>query len=164
MMSNYSRTQELVTAANNAAGASNEQFEKTLESLETALNKLQNAWNSFTMGILNSDALKAVLKVLTSILNAVNGVADAFGSWGGLAVRIGLVTIALIAGEKAIRAFTTSMKEGSNVAISFGAALKAPFVALHNFNKRLLLGIKNMFGFSRTINTSKTVTNQYAKA
>jgi hypothetical protein len=33
MMSNYGRTQELVSAANNSAGASQEQYAKTLESL-----------------------------------------------------------------------------------------------------------------------------------
>ena len=43
MMSNYDRTMELVNAANNSAGASQRQFEKTTESLESKLNKLKNA-------------------------------------------------------------------------------------------------------------------------
>jgi hypothetical protein len=38
MMQDYDRTLELVDAAENAAGASTEQFNKTLESLETKLN------------------------------------------------------------------------------------------------------------------------------
>jgi TP901 family phage tail tape measure protein len=37
MMSNYDRTMELVTAANNSAGASQKQFDKTTESLEAKL-------------------------------------------------------------------------------------------------------------------------------
>jgi TP901 family phage tail tape measure protein len=37
MMSNYDRTMELVTAANNSAGASQKQFDKTLESLDAKL-------------------------------------------------------------------------------------------------------------------------------
>jgi hypothetical protein len=37
MMSNYGRTMELVSAANNSAGASQEQFDKTLESLDAKL-------------------------------------------------------------------------------------------------------------------------------
>jgi TP901 family phage tail tape measure protein len=44
MMSNYDRTMELVSAANNSAGASQEQFDKTMESLEAKLQQLQNAW------------------------------------------------------------------------------------------------------------------------
>jgi hypothetical protein len=45
MMSNYSRTMELVNAANSSAGASQKQFEKTTESLESKLNQLRNAWD-----------------------------------------------------------------------------------------------------------------------
>jgi len=37
MMSNYGRTIELVNAANNSAGAGQEQFNKTLESLDAKL-------------------------------------------------------------------------------------------------------------------------------
>jgi hypothetical protein len=37
MMGNYDRTMELVNAANNSAGASQEQFNKTLESLDAKL-------------------------------------------------------------------------------------------------------------------------------
>jgi TP901 family phage tail tape measure protein len=37
MMSDYERTMELATAANNSAGASQEQFDKTLESMEAKL-------------------------------------------------------------------------------------------------------------------------------
>jgi hypothetical protein len=37
MMSNYDRTMELVTAANNSAGASQKQFDKTTESLEAKI-------------------------------------------------------------------------------------------------------------------------------
>jgi hypothetical protein len=37
MMSDYGRTTELVSAANNSAGASQKQFNKTLESLDAKL-------------------------------------------------------------------------------------------------------------------------------
>jgi hypothetical protein len=38
MMSDYERTMELVGEANNSAGASQKQFEKTLDSMEAKLN------------------------------------------------------------------------------------------------------------------------------
>ena len=81
MMSNYDRTMELVNAANDSAGASQEQFNKTLDSLEAKLQELQNAWQQFTMGLANSDAIKWVVDVLTDILNVANQLTD-FGSSG----------------------------------------------------------------------------------
>lgn len=72
MMSNYDRTMELVDAAYDSTGASQKQFEKTLESLETKLNKLQNAWNEFTMHLANNEIIKGAVDVLTLVLTAVN--------------------------------------------------------------------------------------------
>lgn len=77
MMSNYERTMELVEAANNSAGASQEQFGKTMESLDAKLNKLKNAWNQFTMGIMNSEVIKFGVDLLTQILTAINNITDA---------------------------------------------------------------------------------------
>jgi hypothetical protein len=45
MMSDYGRTTELVGMANNSAGASQKQFNKTMESLEAKLNRLKVAWD-----------------------------------------------------------------------------------------------------------------------
>ena len=77
MMSDYSRTMELVNAANDAAGASQKQFEKTLESMDTKLNQLQNAWNQFTMGLMNNEILKAAVDAGTQILDVVNKIINA---------------------------------------------------------------------------------------
>lgn len=133
MMSDYSRTQELVNAANNAAGASNEQFEKTLESLETKLNKLKNAWDTFTQGLANNQFIKMAVDILTGLLTAINKVTEGFGPWSGSALKIGLVTAALIAGDKALKAFMASMKLGNGMLSSFGAAIKAPIVGFKTF-------------------------------
>ncbi len=72
MMDNYDRTMELMSAANNSAGASDEQFGKTMDSLEAKLNKLHNAWQAFTMGIANDKAIKIVVDGLTKGLEIVN--------------------------------------------------------------------------------------------
>ena len=71
MMSNYDRTVELVNAANNSAGASQEQFNKTLESMETLLAKLKNAWNEFTMGIANNEILKTGIRMQMVLAKAM---------------------------------------------------------------------------------------------
>jgi TP901 family phage tail tape measure protein len=82
MMSDYGRTQELVTAANNSAGASQRQFEKTLEGVEAKLEKLKNAWHEFTMGIMNSDLVKTGIDILTKFLEILNKMTDGIGEKG----------------------------------------------------------------------------------
>lgn len=79
MMSNYERTMELVDAANNSAGASQRQFEKTLDSMEAKLNKLKNAWDQFTMGLMNNQILKFSVDALTEGFTIVNKFIDILG-------------------------------------------------------------------------------------
>jgi TP901 family phage tail tape measure protein len=88
MMSDYGRTQELVTAANDSAGASQKQYEKTLESLETKLAKLKNAWDEFSMGILESDLVKFGVEVLTKFLEIINKATSAFDGLGGSITKV----------------------------------------------------------------------------
>jgi hypothetical protein len=83
MMSDYGRTQELVSAANTSAGASNKQFEKTMDSLEAKINKLKNAWAEFTMGIMDSSLVKFGIDTLTVLLNIINKITSGLGEAGG---------------------------------------------------------------------------------
>lgn len=129
MMSDYGRTQELVTAANNSAGASNEQFEKTLDSIWSKLNELKNAWASFTMGIMNSDLLKKGIDILTGILTAFNNFTDSLGKFSG-AAKIGLLVAALYLGDKALHAFRQSLSEGKTVLQSLGTTGKGTFALI----------------------------------
>lgn len=99
MMQDYDRLIELTNAAYNSAGSGQEQFEKTLDSLEAKLNKLTNAWDSFTMSIADSDVLKTAVDGLTAVLTVVNGITDAFGKASGavkLLFAAGLSKIATI--------------------------------------------------------------------
>ena len=84
MMSNYDRTMELVNAANNSTGASQEQFNKTLDSLEAKLQKLKNAWDEFAMGLANDEIIKLGVDLLTGILETVNNVTKAISGENGL--------------------------------------------------------------------------------
>lgn len=88
MMSDYGRTQELVTAANNSAGASQRQFEKTTESLEYKVERLKNAWHEFTMGIMDSDLIKFGVDILTKFLEIVNKVTEGINGFGGGLTKI----------------------------------------------------------------------------
>lgn len=77
LMSDYKRTMQLVEAANNAEGASQEQYGKTLESLQTKLARLKNAWDEFILGLANSDAIKGAVDLLTDLITAINNVIKA---------------------------------------------------------------------------------------
>ena len=88
MMSDYGRTQELVSAAYNSAGASQEQFEKTLDSLDAKLTKLKNAWDQFAMGLANNEFIKGAIDVLTGLLNTINSIIDGISGGSGLAKSV----------------------------------------------------------------------------
>lgn len=76
MMSNYDRTMELVNEANNSAGASQKQFEKTMDSMSSKLNQLKNAWDEFSMGLMNNQILKGGVTALTGFFTIVNKIID----------------------------------------------------------------------------------------
>lgn len=120
MMSDYGRTQELVTAANNSAGASQKQYEKTLESLETKLAKLKNAWDEFSMGILQSDLVKFGVDALTKFLEIINKATSAFDGMGGTIMKV-LTTIAMFKiGQKIFEKIKSPItKFGEELKINF---------------------------------------------
>lgn len=96
MMSDYGRTTELVAAANNSAGASQEQFEKKAESLRFKINQLKNAWHEFTMGIIESDLVKFGVDILTKFLQIINKITEGLGDkglGGGLTKIISILTM-----------------------------------------------------------------------
>ena len=84
MMSNYERTMQLMDYANNSAGASNEQFGKTMESLEAKLNKLKNAWNQFLMGIMNDSWTKKIVDGTTTAIDQINNLINLLSGGGKL--------------------------------------------------------------------------------
>lgn len=91
MMSDYGRTQELVASANNSAGASQKQFEKTMESLSAKVEKLKNAWHEFTMGIMNSEFVKTGIDILTKLLEIINKATSALDGFGGSLTKISTI-------------------------------------------------------------------------
>lgn len=168
MMGNYDRTMELVTAANNSAGASAQQFDKTLESLESKLQRLQNAWAEFTMGLANNELIKFGVDLLTAFVTVVNKVTDALpGATGNIAKL--LITIgSLKAGGAIFDSFFQNLKRT-------GAEAMGPFQALWSAltdNVKLLgenitgIGtkIKALGGFSGAIKVLTTAFFGTSKA
>ena len=82
LMQDYSRTQELVGAAYDSEGASQTQFEKTLDSLDAKTQQLKNAWNEFLLDLANSDVIKGVVDLLNGLVTALNKITGLMGSGG----------------------------------------------------------------------------------
>lgn len=125
MMSDYSRTQELVSAAYNSTGASQEQFEKTLDSLDAKLTKLKNAWDQFAMGLANNEFIKGAIDVLTGLLNTLNSIIDTVS--GGNGVIKSLVSLGIAFSVfKSIKSLLSGSKFGGSIISNlFGGKGKA---------------------------------------
>lgn len=125
MVSDYARTQELVTAANNSAGASNEQFEKTLESLDAKLAQLSNAWESFTMGLANSTIIKKGVDILTALVTALDKASQGFDDLSGSISKIGLTIVVLKTGQALLDKLATFAKDKFHtVGVSIGEGIR----------------------------------------
>lgn len=97
MMQDYGRTQELVEAAYTAEGAGQAQFEKTLESMDSKLNKLKNAWDQFVMGLMNADFLKKGVDIATGFLDIVEKIITGISQIGIVDPFKGIIKSALTA-------------------------------------------------------------------
>lgn len=112
MMQDYKRTTELIGIAQNATGASADQFNKTLESLESKMNQLKNAWDTFILGLADDQLIKGAVDVLRFLLDGLNkilsilpGISKSFGT---LALSIGAFKVARVI----LQALFTSIKTG----------------------------------------------------
>ena len=72
LMADSERLMELTGYAANSAGASQEQFNKTLESLESKMNRLRNAWELYLQNLTNSTIIKTAIDLLSNLLETVN--------------------------------------------------------------------------------------------
>lgn len=95
LMADYKRTQELVGAAYDSNGASEKQFEKTQDSMQSKLARLKNAWDEFAMGLANNAVLKRGVDALTTLLQIINKLTSAFGNGVGSVLKWTAAIIAL---------------------------------------------------------------------
>ena len=158
MMSDYERTQELVTAANTSAGASQEQFNKTLESMSAKLANLENAWNEFTMGIANNELIKTCVDLLQGLLNIINELTSALpGPLDGFA-KIALILVGLRLGGKIFDAFFVNLKACGAPA----AALSKTLAGVGTSIKRAFS--KGTYAFDKKMFIAKGAVSQYTRA
>jgi hypothetical protein len=103
-----------------------------LDSLEAKLNKLENAWETFIMGLANDETIKAGVDILTGILEAINKIIDVISGGSGLRksiISLGAAFAALKIGGGVFGALLDTAKEaasgsGSLTGSAFVSSLK----------------------------------------
>ena len=113
LVSNNQRLMELASGAETSDGASEEQFEKTLDSMESKLNRARNEWNLFITTLFNSDIIKGAVDAFTEILSLINKIIQALPS--GMQLPTALMTTLGLGGlakgglEKIMRPLLTGL-------------------------------------------------------
>lgn len=151
MMSDYNRTMELQSAAYSATGASQAQYEKTLESLESKMNKLKNTWDEFILGIANNSVIKGTVDALSGLLNVINKMTNLPGILGG--VSKGLLAFGAFGGVKTLVNSLASGLEMGKAGVSAGTSFSSGFAqgfssSIKNSGKGIKQSFETLFGKS----------------
>lgn len=72
MMSDYDRTMELIDAAYNSAGKSQQQFAKNMETIEFKTKRVKNSWETLRQSFVNSDFFKGAADSANNLLQSLN--------------------------------------------------------------------------------------------
>lgn len=78
MMEDYDRTLELTEIAQNSAGLGATQLDKSMESLESSMNKVKSSWQEYYTGFLKSESFKFAIDSLNSLLRVLNQIPGPF--------------------------------------------------------------------------------------
>lgn len=157
LMSDNARLNELVTYANNASGASAEQFGKTLDTLEARMNKLNNSLALFWTNLANNKVIKWAIGVLDQIISLVNELTEDFQNskigimnFIGSALQIGMLVGAFSLQRKAIFGLFSSL---SAAAASGGAQAGTSWVTSFRVSLAAhggLIGVLKVWGAQLT--------------
>lgn len=150
MMSDYSRTTELVAEAQNSAGASQRQFNKTLESMESKLQRLSNAWNQFTMGLTNNEILKGAVDLLADMIEGVNKLTNFISGGNGLTksiISLGVAIGGLTMGKQVVNGLFGAKlgKTGVGQFLGFGSKDEAGQIGIQTQSGIPAMGFKESF-------------------
>lgn len=87
LVENYDRLMEVTEAAANSEDAGLLQYSKTLDSLETKLNRISTSFQQFYMSLINGPVIGSILTTINGVLEGLNNI-EGFFSQGGAIVSI----------------------------------------------------------------------------
>jgi hypothetical protein len=113
LLNNFHIAQEATATAINSSGSAMKEQEKYADSLEARINRLDTAWNKFTLAIgeaVLTDGLVGGIETLNDLATGVAKLVDKFGILSGVFGIIGVATVAL---STKFKTFTTSLLLGT---------------------------------------------------
>ncbi|MBD1379228.1 phage tail tape measure protein [Metabacillus arenae] len=113
LMNNFSIATEATTTAMNSQGSSMAEQEKYADSLEARINRLDTAWNKFTLSVgdaVLTDSLIAGVESLGDLLTIGSAVIDKIGVLSGVMGTLGVSVFAL---STKFRTFSTALITGT---------------------------------------------------
>ena len=76
MLEDYDRTLELTEIAQDSAGTGADQLAKSMESIESSVNKLKSSWQEFYSYFISNEMIKGVVDLGNAILGVLNSIAS----------------------------------------------------------------------------------------
>ena len=76
MLEDYDRTLELTEIAQDSAGTGADQLAKSMESIESSINKLKSSWQEFYSYFISNEMIKGVVDLGNAILGVLNSIAS----------------------------------------------------------------------------------------
>lgn len=113
LMNNFSMAQSATATAIDSSGSAMKEQVKYADSLEARINRLDTAWNKFTLAMGNAfltDTLVGGIETLNSMATGVAKFVDKFGALGAMFGVIGVATVAL---STKFKTFSTSLIFGT---------------------------------------------------
>lgn len=150
LMQNWDRVLQLSEDSQNSAGQQALMHQKAMESLDTAVQQLTNAWQTFLSNLTDSKALKNLLKVLTGLLNLIN---KGNAPVAVLGAAIGVLSKHLSKLGKPLLAVGKNFK-------NFGKAIKT--IGTKSFSKDLGALKTDMENANMEVEVSKDVYEKYS--
>jgi TP901 family phage tail tape measure protein len=113
LMNNFSIAQSATATAVSSSGSAMKEQAKYADSLEARINRLDTAWNKFTLAMGNAfltDSLVSGIETLNSLATTVAGFVNKFGALGTVFGIIGTTIVAL---NTKFKTFSTSLLFGT---------------------------------------------------
>jgi TP901 family phage tail tape measure protein len=113
LMNNFSIAQSATATAVNSSGSAMKEQAKYANSLEARINRLDTAWNKFTLAMgkaFLTDSLVGGIETLNSLATTVAGFVNKFGALGTI---FGIIGIAIVGLNVKFKTFTTSLIFGT---------------------------------------------------
>lgn len=127
LMSNFDTARSALETSLNSSGSAMREHEKWQESLEARLNSLKASWQSLSQSFLDSDFLKNIISLVTSLVDAIDWLINRFGVLGtavGVFKSFNILKTLIPSIISAFKEFGTSLVGCIKYAETFGDKMK----------------------------------------